>query len=178
MVFHLLSFFAYLHHEEYDEYDHSPDEAEQPEEEPLAGTLAVDPPVPGGAAPLLGPVRSDVGSRRRRVQLLELLLRVGVGGVGAVDVVVADVLPHDVGDGGGDEAEVQLDLDAVLHDEGEEVGHGGGPKLAKSVVVEALVEGDHVAEVLAGDGYGAVASRHRCRRFLKKIVHHVHSLYC
>ena len=40
----------------------------------------------------------------------------------------------------------------VLHDEGKEVGHAGGPELAEGVVVEALVQGDHVVQVLAGDG--------------------------
>ena len=32
----------------------------------------------------------------------------------------------------------------VLHDEGEEVRHGGGPELAKCVVIEAGVQADHL----------------------------------
>ena len=32
----------------------------------------------------------------------------------------------------------------VLHNEGEEVGHGGGPQLAQGVVIEAGVQADHL----------------------------------
>ena len=32
----------------------------------------------------------------------------------------------------------------VLHDEGEEVRHGGGPQLAQRVVIEAGIQADHL----------------------------------
>ncbi len=32
----------------------------------------------------------------------------------------------------------------VFHNEGEEVGHGGGPQLPQRIIVEAGVQGDHL----------------------------------
>ena len=39
----------------------------------------------------------------------------------------------------------------VLHDEGEEVGHGGGPEPAQGVVVEAGVQRNHLPQEVIQD---------------------------
>lgn len=95
-----------LHDEEDDQNDDSSHQTKESQEESLAGTLAVHTPV---SPPLLG-IQGGV-----RVLLEPLSLD-------HLDLVLAHVLPHDVGDGGRDQAEMQFQLDP----EKSEKKEGGG----------------------------------------------------
>ena len=86
-----------LHNEEDDENDDSTDQTEESKEESLAGALAVHPPVSASPA-LLGVLVIVVHVLKAFALNLE-------------DLVVSHVLPHDIGDGGSDETEMQFQLD-------------------------------------------------------------------
>ena len=96
----LLTTHPHLHDEEDDQDDDASYKTQEAQEETLGGPLAVNPPVAEALLGVQGPVAVEVLVAVDLLALLHLL-----------DLVLADVLPHDVRHGSCDQAEVEFDLD-------------------------------------------------------------------
>ena len=91
---------TYFHHEKYDENDDTANQSQQAKKESLAGALTVHSPI--SSPLLLPPVTSTASDSAQSTHVIVQHLFA----IHPLDLVIPDILPHDVSDSSRNQAEV------------------------------------------------------------------------